>query len=216
MWVATAVARMRKIFYLSTKVVRTFMKSEAPSAWSMVGMLAVSVYMTLRHMTLRRPSIPALLITLSAAIHVPHSFRYHINYKRNDRRRLFYQDVKYMFVGHAILHSALSYNIPLCIACFTAPMYYFITSDILRNIPYTSMQELQKKYAISRSWIFLLHYIPIYITTGSYTYVLGHFGLFSFMLGVYLALNNPLGNFLMHCGLILNTVFAHLLVAHFI
>lgn len=169
-------------------------------------------------------TFPAFLFLLHACIHVPHSFKYHINYNfvnESIRTMLIKNDMTYMFISHILIHASLSSTLPILISIISIPTYVLCTLLALRSIQKSTTQRATKDASLNHAWLFLMHYFPL-LYSRKWWQCAAHFGTFIVAFKTYKALDRryqfgsrevSVGNACMHIGLLFNTLFGFKMIS---
>lgn len=181
------------------------------SAYTMIAVIISSII----QFKLRR-TITNLLVLAHVIVHAPFSIKYHAEHdilEDNIIEQLnnMKNDVRTIYISHMILHYALSYNIPWVIKSMTFTIFLCCCSLVFEDLEKCKTQFEMRNCAIKYSWIFILHYFPIIWTNGISLAII-HLLFYSCGFGLYtskIIKNDTINNAIMHCGIIINNMFAH-------
>lgn len=191
--------------------------SETLSAWTMVlNAIVSSMYLTY-HM-----SLPNMLIWLHIMVHTPFSLLHHTRFNWSDATNKVInlrKDTQMIYVSHVILHLGLcaSFNVPWQVSIITTATVIAAAAIATQHISKTQEFYEVENVATKYSWIFTLHYIPIFLRGRSRVAILQFTGFICiFLIWNYVPLrhipgfkNVNINNAFMHIGLILNNLIAH-------
>lgn len=185
------------------------------SAWTMVVLLVSSVS---KYILLPK-NIPRAIILSHILLHTPFSLVYHCSHNKvvNDYNIYYVKgDVIMIYISHFILHIGLLWRVPWGVKSICYMIMFCACYNAIENIVKIDDVKLVTKTGLSYSWIFLLHYIPIFMMKG-WQFGVYHLTLFSVILCIYkykvLAMlfrvnDISIDNAFMHCGLIISNLIA--------
>lgn len=162
-------------------------------------------------------NIPRLLVLSHVLMHTPFSLMYHCSHNKcvNDYNiRYVKGDVVMIYVSHFFLHIAFLWRIPWALKSICIAIMFYSCCGAIETVMKVEDIRQVTKTGLNFSWIFLLHYIPIFIIKG-WRFSILHMGVFLCILCVYKykyiahvfgCQNISIDNAFMHCGLIINNL----------